>query len=248
MSLHTGFPMSEASLTNPDQFIGPRSGAKILYGAALPVDADVDETAAFHGAVGDAQLLDLKRMELPNTLPAGDGLSGFQLFADVAIVEEASIGLDFPDDPPEADYYSVIGVEGDIFQIEVLSETIRHQTGIDNVFDPQIAILDESGAGGHYYSTLGNDDGRLNTDSLIVDFVLPFDGKFVIEVFAASDTSTLPTDPAKVPASIDVRGEYELYVMRFVAVNQVPEKGTISLLAVACMGLIVARLVRGSVT
>ncbi len=211
MAANTGFTITKDIYVDPDLYFGPRSSAKILQGAAPPLDVDVDETASMHDSVPTAQVLPLKTFEIPNHFPAGHPAEGVALFVDMVIVEEATLTLSTTTGMIEADHYSVSGFAGDIFQIEALSATISHQSDIDDEVDMQIAILDDAGAGGLYYGELGNDDERLSLDSTIIDFILPYDGEFTIEVFPSSKIPDPATDP-------DATGEYELYVVRYRAV------------------------------
>lgn len=102
LGLTTAVEFNAGNLLASDLFFGPRSAAKILMGSVTAVDVDVGETASWHHDVGSPQALTLKRMEIPNMYPPGEPLFGDTLFADMAIVEEATLGLDGPMIPPES--------------------------------------------------------------------------------------------------------------------------------------------------
>ena len=208
-----------ASLLSPDLFIGPRSGVKLLHDTFI----DLDEDSADKNFILDPQPLPLKTIPLPNLLPPGDPFAGFELFADVVIVEEASIEmfLDPSGAPlgPESDYYSIDAGAGDVFTVEVISEL-----GPGDPLDTTVALLDP--ALGYspvpWYPSALNNDERESTDSLIQDVIIPSDGIYVIEVFTPF-------------GSLDEFGDYEMLVYRLRAI---PEPATMGLLLIGSAGLL----------
>jgi len=107
MSLTTSVGFSAPKLLDPVLVLGPRSTAKLMM-ASPPVDFDVGETGGFHNEFGSPQVLELKTVELVTKLP--DGLPGSDLehFADLVVVDEAS--LDMGSSGPESDYHAFEGL------------------------------------------------------------------------------------------------------------------------------------------
>lgn len=205
---------SYSSLTDPDMFIGPRSAVKLLHDTF--VDLDVDSTDA--NVIFAPQPLSFETIPIPNPLPPSDPFSGLEIFADVVIVEEASIEMLFDTGGtplgPESDYYGIDAAAGDVITIEVISEL-----GDGDPFDTVVALLDPTtGFSPVPWYTDGalNNDERESTDSLLLDVTIPADGSYVIEVFSS--------------AGPDMFGDYEMLVYRF---HAIPEPSTLVLAAFA---------------
>jgi hypothetical protein len=207
-----------ATILDPDLLIGPRSAVKLLHDTFV----DLDEDSLDKNSPLAPQLLPLKTIPLPNTLPPGDPFAGLDLSADVVIVEEASIEMLFIEGEPvgpESDYYSIDAAAGDIFTIEVISAL-----GPGDSLDTAVALLDPT-AGltpVPWWPSALNDDERESTDSLLQDVIIPADGIYVIEVFT----------PA---GSLDEFGDYELLVYRL---NATPEPASMALLSLGAMALL----------
>ncbi len=207
------------SLLSPDLFVGPRSSVKLLHDTFVDLDEDSDDK----NDIDDPQPLPLKTIPLPNLLPPADPFAGFDLFADVVIVEEASIELSSGPGPPgpESDYYSIEAFAGDVFTIEVISEL-----GPGDPLDTAVALLDPT----TFYSPVPwwpsalNNDERESTDSLIQDVIIPADGTYVVEVFTPG-------------GSLDEFGDYELLVYRL----RIPEPATMTLLGLGALALLPRR-------
>ena len=214
--LTTSFgPLSASALLSTDLFIGPRSAVKLLHDTF--VDLDVDSADA--NSPMSPQALTLKTIPLPNNLPPSDAMFGFDLFADVVIVEEASIEPDDMFPVPESDYYSITGDAGDLFFIEVISEV----TGSGDSVDSVVALLDPTlGLTPVPWFTGGafNDDERESPDSLILDVTLPSSGTFVIEVFSSMKAG-------------NELGDYEMLVYRM---HGVPEPSSLALALFSFIG------------
>ena len=191
---------SEATILDPDLFVGPRSAVKLLHDTFVDLDVDSDD----ENVIFDPQPLPLKTIPLPNPLPPGDPFASFDLFADMVIVEEASIEMFFSEGTPvgpESDYYLIDATEGDIFTVEVISSL-----GPDTTFDTSVAVLDP--AAGYtpvpWWPDAVNDNERESTDSLIQDVIIPADGPYVIEVYTPY-------------GSLEEFGDYEMLVYRLYA-------------------------------
>ncbi len=231
-SLSASIGFSAAKLLDPDLFIGPRSAVKLMLDT---LDVDVDSTNA--NDILDPQPLTLTTLSLPYTIPQPPGSPEVLLFADVAVVEEATI---IPFDPPlppvpAGDYYSFFGEAGDLIHIEVMSEILDYRLG--DTFDTKVAVLDPSTGYSPvpwYTGSAINDDERESTDSFLHDLVLPATGSYVIEVFSGG-----------APGG-DAFGEYEMLVYRLHTVV-VPEPASAGLLlcgmalALACRRRLFAR-------
>ncbi len=225
-SLTTSIGFSASKLLDPGLFVGPRSAVKLLLDEFTDVDVDSDDA----NAIFSPQPLPLKTIPIPNPLPPSDPFSVAKIFADVVVVEEASIELSNPPLPPfpESDYYEVFAEAGDIIHVEVLSEILDFRLG--DTLDTQVAVLDP--ALGYapvpwFTGSAINDDERESSDSLIFDLEIPTTGTYVIEVF--------PGDDATGPET--ALGEYELLVYRIKV--SIPEPSTLAIAALGGMPVVV---------
>lgn len=214
-SLTASVGFSAAKLLDPTLFVGPRSAVKLLLDS---LDVDVDSADA--NDILDPQPLPFTTLSLPNLMPMPPGSPEVLFFADVAVVEEATITeLDPPFGPaPEGDYYRIFAEEGDLLQVEVLSEILDYR--FSDTFDTKVAVLDPSTGYSPvpwYASTAINDDERESTDSFILDLIVPATGSYVIEVFSSGKSGA------------DVFGEYEMLVYKIRTVV-VPEPDGAALL------------------
>ena len=201
--------ISAASVTDPDLVVGPRSAVKLLHEEFVDVDVDSDD----ENIIFSPQLLPLKTIPLPNPFPISDPLGRFDLFADMVIVEEASIAADPNTGFPAPDYYAIDADAGDVFWVEVLSDILDHRL---DPFDSALAVLDPNTGFSPvpWFPPSGalNNDERESTDSLILDLTIPADGIYVVEVFAN-------------PGGADKFGDYELLIYRSFAVPIPPPVG-----------------------
>jgi hypothetical protein len=228
-SLTTSIGFSAAKLLDPGMFVGPRSGVKLLMNT---IDADVDSSDS-HDPLSP-QMLILKTISIPNMLPAAPGDPEVLFFADLVVVEDATIDPMPPpfSSVPDGDYYSFFGKAGDQVTIEVISEIIDYR--LSDTFNTKVAVLDPLAGYSpldYFGSPAINNDERESTDSLILDLVLPYTGMFVVEVF--SDTAL----------GSDKFGEYEMLIYRLNRV-EVPETGSLVLGGVGIAMALVLRWTR----
>ncbi|WP_425395751.1 hypothetical protein [Aeoliella sp.] len=218
-SLTTSIGFSAAKLLDPDLFIGPRSAVKLLHEEFL--DLDVDSADA--NLATDPQPLELKTIPIPNPLPGDPVFGDAEFFADVVIVEEASIEVaDGTTEGVESDYYEFYAEAGDIMHIEVMSDILDFR--LSPTFDAMVALLDPAAALAPVPwftgSAVSFDERETDSDAFLWDVTIPAPGTYVIEV-----THDF------VPSLSDGRkyGEYEMLVYRLRA-HRVPEPGTAGLL------------------
>src|SRR5262249_14110420 len=125
------------------------------------------EQAAAHQSPGTAQALGV----LPSL--AVPGTFGGQTFAVQALAVTGHISLDGAG-RSEDDYYSFTGLAGQLFNFEVISNTLDR---VANPIDSVLRIFDGSGR-----LLASNDDEFESQDARLVDFVLPADGTYFVEV------------------------------------------------------------------
>jgi len=219
-SLTGSLGFSAAKLLDPGMFIGPRSAVKLLLDEFI--DLDVDSADANIATM--PQPLDLKTIPIPNPFPIDPMMGEVLLFADVAVVEEASIEMSDFGPGPEGDYYGFFAEAGDLIHIEVLSDIIDYRVTEFDVaailLDPALGYSVVPWFGGSAFSN----DERESSDAFLWDVAIPTTGTYVIEV----------THDFGGPGVSDGRmfGEYEMLVYRIkTVVVPIPEPGT-ALLAV----------------
>jgi Putative Ig domain/Matrixin/RTX calcium-binding nonapeptide repeat (4 copies) len=171
-------------------------------------DVVVSETSADHADTGSAQSLNLVGLYVPNTL--GPGAINYGKKFDVAAVDVAASITD----NAQVDVYSFQGRQGDLMNLEVISDgVLRPGLDVNHVLDARIEITDAAGNLIAYYTpgTASNQGEFESVDAQIIDLMLPQDGTYYITVttLAAADGVSF----SDVPAS------YELFVYRFKAVN-----------------------------
>ncbi len=225
-SLTTSISFTAAKLLDPDLFIGPRSAVKLLHEEFVDLDADsADENDGLA-----PQALELKTIPIPNPFVGDPTLGSLEIFADVAIVEEASIEMSDFLPVPESDYYSIFAEAGDVLHIEVLSEIIDYRL---SPFDATVVLVDPAAGFAPVPWFAGaaiSFDERETSDAFLWDVTIPAAGTYVIEV--THDFA---------PGTSDGRmlGDYEMLVYRLRAVV-VPEPRSAWLAALAT-GLLLFR-------
>jgi Ca2+-binding RTX toxin-like protein len=176
-------------------YFNERSAVKLAFNEFGSV---VDEVSHPHGTPLSAQPLALNGLFVPNTLPAGLNLGKVFAVEAVAVVSSLS-------QPDERDVYEFSGQANDLFNFEIMSRSLaRYRTDFVN---SRLRVLNEAGEALAFFDGVAeNDDPFENVDPLLVDFRLPHDGKFYIELAAT-------------PSQPDDTGSYELFVYRFDAGN-----------------------------
>jgi hypothetical protein len=233
-SLTGSIGFSAGKLLDPELFIGPRSAVKLLLDEFFDVDVDsADANEAMF-----PQPLELKTIPIPNPFAGDPVLGSFEIFADVAVVEEASIEMmDFAP-VPESDYYAFFAEAGDLVHVEVLSDILDFRL---SAFDATAVLLDP--AAGFVpmdwfaaAEAAVSFDERESSDAFLWDVGIPATGPYVVEV--THDFGAGTSDGR-------MFGEYELLIYRLRAVV-VPEASTL-LLAIlgvslaACPGRLLIR-------
>jgi len=223
-SIPGGFTLSQ--LTS-DLIVGQRSAMKLAYNADPSFWLESSLPSGGAGSdIATAAPLPLKTIGVPNVTFDGDPIHGLNLITDVIAVKGS---IDDPEGFSESDYYSFFAHEGDLVQIEVLSDIISSRL---DEFDVAVAIYDPDEEDPDelfilYYGTYTNADERESSDALMLDFFAPETKDYVIEVFAQ-----FPHDPV---------GDYELYVSAF-RPAPIPEPSSSLLALIGLVGL--ARRVR----
>ena len=177
--------MESDSLGNPevttDQFFSERSAVKLTFNEFGTV---LDEAPGNNNSIANAQNVELFNMAVPNTLTSGDN-AGVDLYVDAVVVTGSRSS--FGDD----DYYRFDGMAGELFNMEIISQTIRHRI---STIDPTLTLYGPSGS-----QIASNDDSWEGFDSILLDFTLPSDGVYTVEVSAFRSSET---------------GSYELFMYR----------------------------------
>src|SRR5262249_25747930 len=186
-----------------DLFFGEREAIKLEFAESGTV---VNEQAGAHQSVATAQPVPLVPLAGPHTIASG--LNANKQFYVQAIDVTGAIGIDPVTGVSENDFYSFTGKQGDLMSFEVLSKALTRLGS--NTIDAMIRIMDTNGnvlafRGGSAF----NDDQFEPTDSSILDFRLPADGTYIVEVDTFSSAMTPHTDT----------GSYELFMYRFDAFN-----------------------------
>jgi Ca2+-binding RTX toxin-like protein len=202
--------MSSPASVGSDRFndlgnlsFGVRDAVKLEFAESGTV---VPETASPHGSFDTAQPVALAALAVPNTL--GGGLNANKAFSVAALDVVGNIGIDSGTGTSESDYYSLTGKKGDLFNIQVLSQSLT-RLGTSTI-DPIVRVYDAGHNLVAYFAAPAvDDDSPETTDASIVDLTLPADGTYYVQV----DTFA----PANGPDT-DVGG-YELFMYKFDAGN-----------------------------
>ena len=209
--------LSLAQSANADRFFGEREAIKLAFNERGRVirerrDDDDDDYDDYDDDDGDEALIDsaqeveMRRLDVPNTVLEGDN-------ADRRLKVEAIAIEGRLEEVGELDLYEFEGEEGDLFTFEVISlvgdrftDFILGALSIFQEVDDQLVEI------------AFNDDNFEPFDPLILDFVLPFSGDFLVGVFAPEfvrfdlDGDGVAFDP--VPDALRI-GDYELFGYKF---------------------------------
>ncbi|MEZ6134980.1 MAG: PKD domain-containing protein [Pirellulaceae bacterium] len=209
-------------------FFSERSAIKLAFNErGMVVEEDVaapHDIVTVEGVARNVQSLgELPGLDVPNTLRTGihSGLD-FDVAAIDVVGSLTEIG--------QRDFYSFSGRAGDLINIEVMSYSLtRHD---DNNIDPVIRLYDANGNLLTYYvndNFAFSDDKFEPPDPTILDFFLPADGNYIVEVAAFTligtprfDELCGPTGPREGSQACtgDV-GAYEALIYRFDTYNRI---------------------------
>ncbi len=203
------------AVANP--FFSERSAIKLAFAESGVV---LNEAPGFHGSPATAQPIQLSGLFVPNTLRAG--LNQVKQFAVEALTVVGTIDLQPSEGVSESDVYAFRGQGGDVFTFEVISRVLDR---IRAPIDPVVRVLDEAGDVLAFYDGIAeNDDSFEPADSLLVDFRIPHDGLYYVEVDTFTfvgrpdfETFCGPEGPFQgSDACFDIdTGQYELFLYRF---------------------------------
>ncbi len=175
-------------------FFGEREAIRLAFAETGTVVREKAAAPGSHETFATAEPLGvLPRLNVPNTLAPGSLRYGQQF--DVSAIAVAG-EIQLTGGRSENDVYSFVGKAGDLMNFEVISRTFFPDRG--PVIDSLIRLYDASGK-----LLAWNDDEFESTDANLVDFWLPADGVYYVEV-----------DTFSAAADSDI-GFYELYVTRF---------------------------------
>ena len=162
-----------------------QSGVKILA-----------QTAPHSSASTAEDLGALPGLVVPNTLAAGS-LNAGKTFAVGAEAIVGHIGLDPTTGNSRSDWYSFAGHAGDFMTFEAISSVLPDNP---EPLDTILRVVDSAG------NVLASNDDELEShDSLILDFKVPADGRYFVQV------DTFSNDPAHNTS----QGNYVLYMYSF---------------------------------
>ena len=184
-----------------NQFFSERSAIKLTFNEQGTV---ISEDGSIKDSISTAQMIELDSMIVPNTIEVGDraGLGDFDVDAVTVLGTLGINGL--------SDFYQFSAAEGDLLNFELMSDSLRNNP---NVFDTTLRVLDSNGADIDYFgqSAAFNDDELESFDSILIDFLLPSDGDYFVQVSGFNNAV----------------GDYELFATRFNGVIvAIPEPGT----------------------
>ncbi len=188
----------------------------------------VNENAANTQTLSGQALGELPGLRVPNTI--AKGMNAHKDLAVAAIDVVGSIGIDPSTEKSQSDWYSFSGRAGDVINIEVMSasQTRFANNSIDavlRVYDANRLLMPTAAE-----AIAFNDDQFESSDAQIIDFKLPADGTYYVEV----DTFhiNLPEFASYAPPGFDLdafiaanpendvvtdrdTGNYELFIYRF---------------------------------
>ncbi|MFM8476787.1 MAG: hypothetical protein ACKOEO_13495, partial [Planctomycetaceae bacterium] len=238
-----------------DLFFGEREAAKLALAGSDVSLTVITESSQPHRNYTSAQPASLVTMAVPNSLGSGLNRSKNLNVQMLSILAEITVNPDTG--KSESDWYSFSGAAGDIFNLDLYSNSLtRYGSGTDDYIDSIVRIWYVSGGVltlvPWFSSTAVNDDTFEPTDSSIVDLLLPVTGTYYIEVdtfnrdpdnavFDPTNPSSPlnPSNPNNILGSPDVLkrfldtqrdtdvGHYQLVFSRFSAANTADGTNTI---------------------
>jgi hypothetical protein len=218
----TGFTLNDLV---SDTFFGEREAVKLAFDQAVPVDANnqvtptasttnsllVNETNGNHssrapaGTPNGAQQLTLMPLTVPDTLSRG--LNSIKQFQVGAVDIVGHIGS-----ATEHDVYSLSGRKGDLLNVQVMSEALDRYRTAGQAIDAVLTVYDASGN----VVVATSDDEFEDHDPSLIDFYLPADGVYYLDVSAAGAHDGL-----------SATGSYELFAYRFDTSNSTDGNDTL---------------------
>ncbi len=160
-----------------DLFFGEREAIKLTMATSEPSDFVFAESPEPHQDLASAQAIPLVGLQVPNTLSNGLHF-GQQLLVTGGVVTGQ---IDLAAGISESDYYWFDGREGELINIEVLSQSLQ-RLGPDWI-DPVIRLWNSAGELVPYYDSVAeNDDEFETTDAALIDVRLPATDRYYIEV------------------------------------------------------------------
>jgi Ca2+-binding RTX toxin-like protein len=199
----TGFTLWD--LVAP-QFFGERESIKLVYNDTAPMTPDGDLLVAEQATPHDTQTLSGAQellpvpLSLPSTLTHGLNAAKDLMAGAVAVLGELTA-------TGELDVYRIAGRRGDLLNLQVMSSALdRYQHASSSLdLDAVLTVYDAAGI-----VVASSDDEFETRDPSIIDFVLPADGTYYIEVkgFYHADGEAADT------------GSYELFLSRFDAASR----------------------------
>src|SRR5262249_21626851 len=118
-----------------DLYFGVRDAVKLEFAESGTV---IPESTSPHGSFDTAQPVALAAMNVPNTLRGG--LDANKAFSVAALDVVGNIGIDPVTGTSESDFYSLTGKKGDLFNIQVLSQSLTRLG--TNTIDPIVRVYD----------------------------------------------------------------------------------------------------------
>tara|TARA_B100001939_G_scaffold347825_1_gene370801 strand:- start:569 stop:2182 length:1614 start_codon:yes stop_codon:yes gene_type:complete len=165
-----GLSLADSVVT--DRFFSERSAIKLAFNENGQV---VAETDGDHSSIGSAQMVDLAKLDVPNTIVEGRNANN-RLNVNAISIEGSLSQIG------EWDWYAFHGEEGDIFNLEVISLVNSNN---DDFFDSILYIFDELGNLLTY-----SDDEFESPDSFVFDFKMDYTGIFYALVTGFDYTGT----------------------------------------------------------
>ena len=183
----TGFTLADLATNH---FFSVREAVKLAFNQRAPIVPDgrllVAEQSAKLSCISSAQSLSLASLPVPNTLQRGFDAGKDLVVAAVNVIGSIATS-------GQKDLYRIDGRRGDLMNLQVMSKALNRYQG--QSFDAYLTVSD---AGGKVVAS--SDDEFESQDPSIIDFVLPADGSYYLEVRGFDATQT---------------GSYELFAWRF---------------------------------
>jgi Ca2+-binding RTX toxin-like protein len=191
--------MTEFTLADlvSDTFFGERELFKLAFANVMPIAPDgkllVAEQLSSHDrtTLTGSQPLSLATVAIPNTMSSGLHAGKELRAAAVHVLGNITAG--------QRDVYRIDGRRGDIVNIQVLSRALNRIADAGLGFDAVLTVYDAAGN-----ELITSDDEFESNDPNLIDYFLPADGSYYVEVRGYSSADA---------------GNYECIIYRFDAAN-----------------------------